>query len=261
VRPFFGLASDGSGVADGVYVDEVRVLCRDATYADAITDPAHYTDPGAGNYVRFNGTSMATPHVAGIAALVRSADPSASALEVVSAIKASATPRPSLAGRVATGGSANALRAIEAALAAPTLPPSTPSTPPPSTSPPLPPSGAARTSRVLDLSPAPGRIRLRRSRSFGYSFWAAPGLNGRAAIRTRSRVRLPGNRRGRLPVAFRRFRSPASGRVTLRIRLSRRALTALRLNRRLRLRVQVSVVDSQGRVTRGARTLALVAPR
>ncbi len=257
VRPFFGLASDGSVVADGVYVDQVRVLCRDSTYADAITDPGHYVDPGAGNYVPFNGTSMATPHVAGIAALVRAADPGASAAEVVSAIKAGATPRPSLAGRVASGGSANALGAIEAALAAPTVTPPTPqaggggaATPPPS-----PPAA-----RVLDLSGAPGRIRLKHSRRFGYSFWAAPGLRGEAAIRTRARVRLPGSRRGRLTVAFKRFRSPASGRVTLRIRLSRSSLRVLRLNRRLRLRVQVSVVDSQGRVTRAARTLTLVAP-
>jgi thermitase len=257
VRPFFGLFSDATGVSDGVYVDEVRVLCRDSTYIDDITDVEHYADAAAGNYVPFNGTSMSTPHVAGIAALVRAADPSASAAEVVSAIKAGATPRPSLAGRVATGGSANALRAIEAALAAPSVAPPTPpasgggvATPPP-----------APTTRLLDLSGAPGRIRLKRSGRFGYGFWAAPGLRGQAAIRTRARVRLPGNRRGRLTVAVKGFRSPASGRVTLRIRLSRRALRVLRLNRRLRLGVQVSVTDSQGRMTRAARTLTLVARR
>jgi thermitase len=259
VRPFFGLLSDGAVVADGVYVDEVRVLCRDSTYIDDITDVEHYADAAAGNYVSFNGTSMAAPHVAGIAALVRAADPSASAAEVVSAIKAGATPRPSLAGRVATGGSANALRAIEAALAAPTVVPPPPpagaggvATPPP---------GPAPTRRLLDLSRAPARIRLKRSGRFGYGFWAAPGLRGQAAIRSRARVRLPGNRRGRLTIAFKRFRSPASGRVTLRIRLSRRALRVVRLNRRLRLRVQVSVTDSRGRVTRAARTLTLLSPR
>jgi hypothetical protein len=64
-----------------------------------------------------------------------------------------------------------------------------------------------------------------------------------------------------MTVAVKRFRSPASGRVTLRIRLSRSKLRVLRRNRALRLRVQVSVADPQGRVTRAARRLTLLAPR
>lgn len=260
-RLFFGLYSDATVVRDGVYVDELRVNCRDGTYLNAITDVEHYAEPNAGSYLPFNGTSMAAPHVSGIAALVRAADPSASAVEVVTAIKSSATPRPALAGRVASGGSANAAAAIGAALAAPNQQPAGGGsvTAPPTPLQPRPAVTAAR--RVLDLRGAPGSIRLGRSGRFVYSFRAAPGLRGVAGMRTRARVRLAAGERGHVTVASKRFLSPASGRVTLRIRLSRGKLRVLRLNRRLRLRVQVSVTDSQGRVTRAARDLTLLPAR
>jgi expansin (peptidoglycan-binding protein) len=102
---------------------------------------------------------------------------------------------------------------------------------------------------------------VKRSGRFSYAFWAAPGLRGEAGLRTGARVKLAGGRRGRLTVATRSFRSPASGRVTLRIKLSRSKLAVLRRNHVLRLRVQVSVADARVRVTRGARNLTLLAPR
>ena len=59
-------------------------------------------------YEYFSGTSMATPHVAGVAALLRAADPDASVAQLRDRLFAGVDPLPSLAGRVATGGRLNA---------------------------------------------------------------------------------------------------------------------------------------------------------
>jgi subtilisin family serine protease len=58
-------------------------------------------------YASWSGTSMATPHVTGAAALYKAANPGALASQVRDAILSSVTPTPSLAGKVATGGRLN----------------------------------------------------------------------------------------------------------------------------------------------------------
>ena len=68
-----------------------------------------YTSP---TYVYLQGTSMASPNTAGVAALVLSAKPGAGALEVKSTIMASAEAKPDLAGKAVTGGRVNADRAV-----------------------------------------------------------------------------------------------------------------------------------------------------
>ena len=55
-------------------------------------------------YGAYSGTSMATPHVTGAAALYASTHPGATATEIKGAILASAVHTPSLAGKTATGG-------------------------------------------------------------------------------------------------------------------------------------------------------------
>jgi subtilisin family serine protease len=60
------------------------------------------------SYASYNGTSMATPHVSGAAALYAASHPGASAVEIKSAIMSSAVPTSSLTGKCVTGGRLNA---------------------------------------------------------------------------------------------------------------------------------------------------------
>jgi subtilisin family serine protease len=58
-------------------------------------------------YASYNGTSMATPHVTGAAALYKSIYPSATAVQIKAAILGAAIPTPSLNGKCVTGGRLN----------------------------------------------------------------------------------------------------------------------------------------------------------
>ena len=70
------------------------------------------TLPGGG-YGTYSGSSMAAPHVSGVAALAWSAVPSASAEQIRTAILEGVDPVASLNGRVATGGRLNARSTLE----------------------------------------------------------------------------------------------------------------------------------------------------
>jgi subtilisin family serine protease len=97
----FRLLSDYSNVDDGVHVDNVLVRCRTGNH-------------GSDDYVMFSGTSQATPHVAGVAALVLAAHPNLTTATLIQAILDGVDPSVSLSGLVATGGRLNALGALEA---------------------------------------------------------------------------------------------------------------------------------------------------
>jgi len=69
------------------------------------------TLPGKSNksaYGAYSGTSMATPHVTGAAALYAASHPGASAASIKAAILGSAVPTASLAGPCVSGGRLNA---------------------------------------------------------------------------------------------------------------------------------------------------------
>jgi subtilisin family serine protease len=120
VHPFFGVFSDEEVELDGAYVDDVRLFCRDETYTDAIATGSNYDLPASGSYVRFQGTSMATPHVAGEVALVKAAAPSLDAEDVVQAVLdgTSAMPVTTPGKRTVTEGIADACKAIAIATGA-----------------------------------------------------------------------------------------------------------------------------------------------
>jgi subtilisin family serine protease len=101
------------------------------------------TYPGP-SYAYLNGTSMASPNTAGVAALTLSVRPGASALDVKSAIMASAEPKPDLVGKSVTGGRVNADRAVSGVLTG---------APPANVTPPVI-NGAPRRGQVLTVSSA-----------------------------------------------------------------------------------------------------------
>ena len=69
------------------------------------------TLPG-NRYGRYSGTSMATPHVAGVAALIKSQQPGLDDAQVKNQLLRYADPKPGLQGKIATGGRLNALRSV-----------------------------------------------------------------------------------------------------------------------------------------------------
>lgn len=69
------------------------------------------------SYAYMSGTSMATPHVSGTAALTLAACPSYTTTDLVRVIKASVDPVASLAGKTVTGGRLNAYKAVRSCTA------------------------------------------------------------------------------------------------------------------------------------------------
>lgn len=68
------------------------------------TVPKKSGDSVIAGYASYDGTSMATPHVTGAAALYASLHPGSTAAQIKAAILNSAVPTPSLAGKTVTGG-------------------------------------------------------------------------------------------------------------------------------------------------------------
>jgi thermitase len=72
------------------------------------------TIPG-GKYAQFSGTSMACPHVAGLAALILAENAGLTAVQVKEIIMSTVDPIPTLTGKIVTGGRINARNALSRA--------------------------------------------------------------------------------------------------------------------------------------------------
>jgi subtilisin family serine protease len=123
-----GLRSDGSVNDEGVHVDDATVRCLSTSY-------------DASDFNSIAGTSMATPHVAGVAALLWAKKPAATVDEVRNALLSSVDVTPALGTEVSTSGRLNADKALTALTAPPPPPPPLP--PPPALPPPPPPPPVA----------------------------------------------------------------------------------------------------------------------
>src|SRR6478752_6781311 len=99
----FRLVTNGSGTDEGVALDDLQVFC-----VPPITNLTGAPDEFAIDW----GTSMATPHVTGVAALLLSLAPQLTAAQLKQVILATVDPLPSLAGTTVTGGRLDAASAV-----------------------------------------------------------------------------------------------------------------------------------------------------
>jgi subtilisin family serine protease len=97
----FRFISDFSIAGDGVYVDELLIKCLAANGED---------------YEAIQGTSMATPHVAGAAALLLAQEPAMSPAKLKNALLKGVDKKTSLANHVSTGGRLNLDRSLAIAM-------------------------------------------------------------------------------------------------------------------------------------------------
>jgi thermitase len=212
VQPTLGFHSDSSVQDDGAYVDDMSINCRGGSYPNSIG--GEDADDG-GDYTAIAGTSMAAPHVAGVAALVRAVDPGAPASQVVQAIMEGSKPDPGLQGVTVTGGVADAVGAMDRALAIPN----------PVTKPTKP--------RVL-------RVVVSRRGLITITVKGDAGNTGKITLTanlTAARVRT---------VAKKSFRLNSAGRAKVKLKPSKKALKQLKRKHKLKLKAKVVVKNAAG---------------
>jgi thermitase len=238
------------------------------------------TYPG-GDWVYMDGTSMATPAVSGVAALLLAADPSASVADLRRALLDGADRKLSLAGATVTGGRLNALGALRELLGVEEPPPEdrtgepapeepAPEPPPqPAPAPAPAPEPAPEPEPAPAPPPPPAQPPAPRDASAPFvRFSVSPSRDLAAFVRRRAmRVSLRCNEPCTLRVELRRgLRLLASVRVpslrsdvpaVVRLRLGARDRARLRRVRSVRLTVRVRAVDPAGNARTVARRIVL----
>ncbi len=233
------------------------------------------TYPG-GRWALLDGTSMASPHVAGAATALSAAEPTATVAALRAALLDGTDRKLSLAGATVTGGRLNLLGSLRALGAAP--PPAQPDrrdgSPPPPPPPPQPepaPAPAPEPAPAPQPEPAPAPTPLAPQPpdlSAPFVTLAAPPSRDLAAFVRRRllRVSLRCNepcalrvdlRRGTRVIARGSRTASSTGTTTLRLRLGARERARLRRLRAVRLTLRVRAADPNGNTRTLTRRLTL----
>jgi thermitase len=204
------------------------------------------TFTGAGGFAVESGTSMSTPHVSGVAALLLAAHPPATVAELRASLLDTVAPKPAFATTTVSGGRLDAAAAVADIFVPPPPPPPPPPAPDPVATAPVTPAPAVtvvgsrtapdRTGPGLDLALTPRRdlgAFLRRGLRVRVRCTEACALTAEA-------------RRGRRRLARRTARRTSAGTTTLTLRLSRAERRRLRRSRSVLVTLRITAVDAAG---------------
>ena len=124
-------------------------------------------------------------------------------------------------------------------------------------------AGGATAPAKASFAGSRSSIRVDRRGRFRFTFHAGAGLTGKAAFKSLRRVLLSRTSKAtkRVSLAQKSFAAPASGQVTLKMKLSAKSLRILKLNREIRTRVTVTLKNAAGLTSTASKTITLKAPK
>jgi subtilisin family serine protease len=171
---------------------------------------------------------MASPHVAGAAALLLAKNPALTVGQLRAALLSTGDQIGSLAGKTVTG------RRLDLAAAVNSVP-----FPPP-------PAATTTTTTVkpvvipLRFGRVPKTLQLSRTATATVTVTGAPGTKGNLVLKTSKKVAVAAKKKRILVLARKRFTIPASGRVKVKLKVSGKALKTLKKAKRLKAVLEVT---------------------